>query len=243
MERFKGSLASYQLRLLMPAFFEAPGVVGALRVERGAVRRHFFLQDGMLVGESSSEPGEHLGQMLARMGVWSATRAAEAFEEAETAAVPFGLYVVERGWVTRARLEEALEHKAREALFDCYGWESGEVEFRPGLPPRGRAVELTRLGLRQLHRDGLARLHEWRVFWTLFPGPGTTFGVYRQFAVETVSAAEERLLHLAEQGATLGELLAASPETALTNARWVLRLYRRGALTPREVAEIGRAHV
>lgn len=236
MERFKGSLASYQLRLLMPAFFEAPGVVGVLRVERGAVRRHFFLQDGMLVGESSSEPDEHLGQVLARMGVWSARRAAEAFEEAETAAVPFGLYVVERGWVTRARLEEALEHKAREALFDCYGWESGEVEFRPGLPPRGRAVELTRLALRQLHRDALARLHEWRVFWALLPGPGTTFGVYRQFAVETVAAAEERLLHLAEQGATLGELLAASPETPLTNARWVLRLYRRGALTPREQA-------
>ena len=233
MERFKGNLANYGLRLLMPAFFEAPGVAGVLRVERGAVRRYFFLQSGTLVGVSSSEPGEHLGQVLARMGVWDAASAAEAFEEAEAAAVPFGMYVVERGWVARERLEEALEHKAREALFDCYSWESGEVEFRPGLPPLGRAVTIAGLGLRELHRDALLRLREWRVFWTLFPGPGTPFDVYRECAVETVSAAEERLLALAEQGATLGELLAASPEDSHVNARWVLRLYRRGALAPR----------
>jgi hypothetical protein len=72
------------------------------------------------------------------------------------------------------------------------------------------------------------------VVWELFPGPDTTFQVYREFAVETVSAAEEHLLDLAGEGATLSELLVASPEGPVHGARWVLRLYRRGALTPRE---------
>ncbi|HEX8435675.1 DUF4388 domain-containing protein [Archangium sp.] len=233
MERFKGNLASYRLQLLMPAFFDAPAVDGTLRVERASVRRHFFFQHGLLVGESSSEPTEHLGQVLARLGLFDAARAAAAFDAAEAAGVPFGTFLVERGLVAKVRLVEAMEHKAREALFDCYGWESGEVEFRPGLPPLGRAVEL-QLGLKGLHRDALARLREWKVFWDLFPGPGTTFGVYREFAVETVSAAEGLLMQLAEQGATLSELLAAAPEGPLHGARWVLRLYRRGALTPRK---------
>lgn len=233
MERFKGNLASYRLQLLMPAFFEAPAVDGMLRVERGAVRRHFFFQRGYLVGESSSEPTEHLGQVLARLGLLDAARAAQAFDEAEAARVPFGTWLVEQGLVPRVRLVEAMEHKAREALFDCYGWESGEVEFRPGLPPLGRVVQL-QLGLSELHRDALARLREWRVFWELFPGPGTVFGVYREFAVERLSAAEEQLLQLAEKGATLSELLAATPEGPLHGTRWVLRLYRRGALTPRK---------
>ena len=101
MERFKGSLASYGLALLMPAFFEAPGVSGVLRVERGAVRRHFFLQDGSLVGESSSEPTEHLGQVLARLGLLDAARAAAAFAAAEAAQTPFGAFVVERGLVAQ----------------------------------------------------------------------------------------------------------------------------------------------
>jgi hypothetical protein len=233
MERFKGNLANYRLQLLMPAFFEAPAVDGTLRVERASVRRHFFFQRGMLVGASSSEPTEHLGQLLARLGVLDAASAAAAFDAAEAARVPFGTFVVERGLVAKTRLMEALEHKAREALFDCYGWQSGEVEFIPGLPPLGRTVEL-RLELGGLHRDALARLLEWRVFWELFPEPGTTFGVYREFAVERVSAAEELLLQLAEKGATLSELLAAAPDGQLNGARWVLRLYRKGALTPRK---------
>ncbi|QRN92969.1 DUF4388 domain-containing protein [Archangium violaceum] len=242
MERFKGNLATYRLQLLMPAFFEAPALDGMLKVERAAVRRHFFLRHGRLVGESSSEPMEHLGQVLVRLGILDATRAAAAFDAAETAGKPFGTVLVERGLVSKARLVEALEHKTREALFDCYGWESGEVEFRPGLPPLGPAVEL-QLGLKELHRDALARLREWKVFWELFPGPDTTFQVYREFAVETVSAVEEHLLHLAAKGATLSELLAAAPEGPLHGARWVLRLYRRGALTPRrpEGPKVGEA--
>ena len=236
MDRFKGSLASYRLELLMPAFFEAPGVSGVLRVERAAVRRHFFLQEGLLVGESSSEPTEHLGQVLARLGLLDAARAAAAFAAAEAAQRPFGAFVVERGLVSRERLHEALAHKARESLLDCYTWESGEAEFRPGLPAVDPSAELPRLELRRLHREALTRMREWKVFRTLFPEPGSTFGVYREFAVETVSAAEERLLTLAEAGATLSELLEAAPEGPLQGARWVLRLYRRGALTPRAPA-------
>ncbi|MGZ3461173.1 MAG: DUF4388 domain-containing protein, partial [Archangium sp.] len=110
MDRFKGNLASYRLQLLMPAFFEAPAVDGVLRVERAAVRRHFFFQRGWLVGESSSEPTEHLGQMLARLRLLDAARAAAAFDAAEAAGVPFGTFVVERGLVARARLLEAMEH-------------------------------------------------------------------------------------------------------------------------------------
>jgi hypothetical protein len=238
MERFKGNLASYRLQLLMPAFFEAPEVDGTLRVERAGVRRHFFFRDGLLVGESSSEPREHLGQVLVHLRMLDAARAAEAFGEAEREGVPFGTFLVERGLVGRPRLQEALEHKAREALFDGYGWESGEAEFLPGLPPLGRAVEL-QLPLRSLHRDPLARLREWAVFWHLFPARrDTTFRVCREFAGEGLSEVEERMLEVAERGATLGELLAVPPEGVLHGARWVLRLYRRGALKPEKEARV-----
>ena len=234
MERFKGNLASYGLTLLMPAFFDALGVDGTLRVERGAVRRQFFLRDGHLVGESSSDPREHLGQVLARLRLLDASRAAMAFEASEAARVPLGTFLVERGLVERSRLVEAMEHKAREALFDCYGWQSGEVEFIPGPPPPGRGVELRKLGLKELHRDARTRLREWSVFWSLFAGPTTTFAVRRDFVEPAAAAGTEQILRLAEQGHTLGALLSACPEGPVHAARWVARLYRRGALAPRQ---------
>ncbi len=230
MEHFKGSLAHYRLQLVMPPLFASQDVEGTLRVERGAIQRHFFFRGGFLVGESSSEATEHLGQVLVDLRILDAARAAAAFEAAENAGIPFGTFLVQRCYVELPRLIEALEYKAREALFDCYGWESGEVEFTPGLPPFSRAVGL-KLPLGALHRDAESRLREWQVFREAFPRPDITFRVYREFAVETVSEDEEVLLGLAERGATLAELLTSGRGT-LHAARWLLHLYRRGALSP-----------
>lgn len=230
MEHFKGSLAHYRLQLVMPPLFASQEVEGTLRVERGAVQRHFFFRGGYLVGESSSEPTEHLGQVLVDLRILDAARAAAAFEAAENAGIPFGTFLVQRCYVELPRLIEALEYKAREAFFDCYGWESGEVEFIPGLPPLARAVGL-KLPLGALHRDAVSRLREWQVFREAFPRPDITFRVYREFAVETVSEDEEALLERAERGATLAELLTSGRGT-LHTARWLLHLYRRGALSP-----------
>lgn len=231
MEHFKGSLAHYRLQLVMPPLFAIQNVEGTLRVERGAIQRRFFFRGGFLVGESSSEPTEHLGQVLVDLRILDAARAAAAFEAAENARIPFGTFLVQRCYVELPRLIEAMEYKAREALFDCYGWESGEVEYTPGLPPLTRAVGL-KLPLGALHRDAVARLNEWRTFREYFPRQDTTFRVYREYAVELISEEEELLLARAEQGATLAELLS-SGRGALHTARWLMHLYRRGALSPR----------
>ncbi|XXF81468.1 DUF4388 domain-containing protein [Myxococcaceae bacterium GXIMD 01537] len=232
MEHFKGSLAHYRLQLVMPPLFASQGVEGVLRVERGAVQRHFFFRGGFLIGESSSEPTEHLGQVLVDLRILDAVRAAAAFEAAENAGIPFGTFLVQRCYVELPRLIEALEYKARESLFDCYGWESGEVEFTPGLPPLSRAVGL-KLPLGALHRDAVARLEEWRLFRELFPRPDITFEVFREYAVESFSGEEETFLDLAERGAPLAELLSAGRRAPLAAARWIVHLYRRGALSPR----------
>ncbi|MBZ4417323.1 DUF4388 domain-containing protein [Myxococcus sp. RHSTA-1-4] len=233
MESFNGSLASYRLQMVMPPLFTAQGVEGTLRVERGAVRRCFHVKDGCLVGESSNDPREHLAQVLVNLRILDAPRAAAAFEAAEGAGIPYGTFLVQRCFVELPRLTEALEHKAREALFDCYSWESGEVEFTPEPAPFRRAVGL-KLPLATLHRDAVSRLREWAVFRDIFPRMDTTFRVFREFAVETYSEEEDVLLDLAAGGATLGEMLASAKEAPLFAARWVLHLYRRGALAPRQ---------
>ncbi|NVJ28319.1 MULTISPECIES: DUF4388 domain-containing protein [Myxococcus] len=232
MESFKGSLASYRLQMVMPPLFSGAGVEGTLRVERGAIQRCFQVKDGFLVGESSNDPREHLAQVLVNLRILDAPRAAAAFEAAEGAGTPYGTFLVQRCFVELPRLIEAMEHKAREALFDCYGWESGEVEFTPKLPPASRAVGL-KLSLNGLHRDAVTRLREWTMFRDVFPHLDATFRVFREFAVETFSEEEDKLLELAAGGATLSEMLATAKEAPLFAARWILHLYRRGALSPR----------
>lgn len=232
MDPFCANLSNYRLPLVVPALFDKKLLTGTLRVRRGATERAFSFRDGHLVAASSNEPREHLAQVLSDLKILDLQRSAAAFEAAHAAKVPLGAFLLERSFVDRARLTEALSHKAREGFFDCYGWESGEMEIRYDEVPPADGVEL-RLPLGALHRDGLARLREWRTFREVFPNTDCSFRVHRHMAVDWRSEQEEALLTLAEGGASLGELLAAAPEGQLFAARRVLQLYRRGVLSPR----------
>ncbi len=230
MEHFKGSLTHYSLEVVIPALLSRRAV-GTLRLERGAAVRYFFFRGGLLVGEGSNAPSEHLSQVLVDLGILDAPRAALAFEAAELARLPYGAFLVRQQFVELQRLVEALEHKAREAFFDCYNWDSGEVEFTLHVPSLEQAVEL-KLPLGSLHRDAVARRREWRMFRDIFPGMDTTFRVFREHAVGRFSEEESLLMKRAEGGATLAELLATGKEPRIFVARRLLHLYRRGALSP-----------
>ncbi|HLL04628.1 MAG TPA: DUF4388 domain-containing protein [Myxococcaceae bacterium] len=230
MEHFKGSLTDYAMDMVIPVLLSRKAE-GTLRVERGATVRYFFFRAGLLVGEASNTPSEHLAQVLVDLGILDTARAALAYEAAELAKLPYGAFLVRQQFVEQPHLVEALEYKAREAFFDCYNWDSGEVEFSLQLPSLEHAVEL-KLGLGSLHRDAVSRRREWKVFRDIFPAMDTTFHVFREYTQGRFSEEESLLLKRAESGATLAELLATGKEPRVFVARRLMHLYRRGALSP-----------
>lgn len=229
-DSFRGSLSAYRLKLLVPALFEGPKPTsGTLRLSRGPVERTFVLKESSVVAASSNEPGEHLAQVLADLGILDANRSAAAFAAAKASGTAFGAFLVDRGFLDRPRLLEALEHKAREAFFDCYGWESGEVEFSAEPPPPVRGAEL-RLRLGPLHRDALARVREWKEIREAFPRGEATFEVRAHHLPDRAGDEHRQLLLRALGGATFDELLRSGRDGKLCAARRLLHLYRVGAL-------------
>jgi hypothetical protein len=226
----QASLTSYRLSLLVPALCEGSHTSGVLTVERGRVKRGFTFRDGLLVSSSSSLPGEHLTQVLADLRVLDVERAAEAFEAAEQRRQPLGEYLVQRGLVDRPRLLEAMEQKTREGFFDCYLWASGSLRFRPGDIPAGR-VEM-KVKPMALHRDGLARLREWKAFQEALPDLSMTFQVERGNVRGGGTPEEQAILDAAEGGSTLQDLLEVGGGGALSTSQRILQLHQRGALVP-----------
>src|SRR3954471_15566866 len=230
MQAIQVSLTSFRMPLLIPALSEGAHASGTLTVERGKVRRDFELRDGYLVAASSTAPWEHLSQVLCDLRILDTAGAAEAFGQAEAADAPLGQWLLDNHVVERPRLLEALEHKAREALFDCYTWDSGDLWFEPqDVAPRGLDLKLK---LMALHRDGEARLREWKAFREVLPSPETTFRVERQHLRFGGTTEERAILDAAELGATVQDLLGMSREGPMFVARRVLHLYHRGALVP-----------
>ena len=238
LEAFQVRLGNYRLAKLMPALCEGPHVSGMLMLERGRTRREFTFRDGELVSGASSSPREHLSQVLIDLGVLDAGAAAGAFAAAEAQGRPFAQHLLRAGLVPRERLLEALEHKARECLFDCYAWETGDLWFLPRRVPY-YGVE-TRMNLLALHRDALGRLDEWNEFRAQLPDLSSTFRVVPAAAPPDAGPEVQGLLAAAASGLTLQALLEASREATMVVARRLLELYRLGALVP--LAEVPHPH-
>jgi Domain of unknown function (DUF4388) len=230
LEAFQVRLGNYRLAKLMPALCEGAHVSGTLMLERGRTKREFTFRDGDLVTAASSSPREHLSQVLTDLGILDAGTAASAFAAAEAAHLPFAQHLLRAGLVPRERLLEALEHKARECLFDCYAWESGDLWFLPRRSPYF-GVEM-RLPLAALHRDALARLEEWNEFRVQLPDLKATFEVKPAAVPPGLAPEAQALLAEAASGKRLQELLELSRESTLVVARRLLELYRLGALLP-----------
>jgi len=230
LEAFQVRLGNYRLAKLMPALCEGPHVSGTLMLERGRIKREFTFRDGDLVTVASSSPREHLSQVLTDLGILDAAGAASAFAAAETSHTPFAQHLLRAGLVPRERLLEALEHKARECLFDCYAWESGDLWFLPRRTPYS-GVEI-RLAMPGLHRDALVRLEEWNDFRGQLPDLKVTFEVKAEAVPPGAAPETQALLAEAAAGKRLQELLELSRESTLVVARRLLELYRLGALVP-----------
>jgi hypothetical protein len=230
LEAFQVRLGNYRLAKLMPALCEGTHVSGTLMLDRGRIKREFTFRDGDLVSAASSSPREHLSQVLTDLGILDAGTAATAFAAAEAQGRPFAQHLLRSGLVPRERLLEALEHKAREGLFDCYAWESGDLWFLPRRIPY-YGVEI-RINLLALHRDAMARLDEWNEFRAQLPDLSTTFQVNDAAAPPGAGPELQALMAAAASGQTLQAMLELSREATLVVGRRLLELHRLGALVP-----------
>lgn len=169
MEPFQANLSHYRLALLVPALLERTGQGARLVVERGPEQRCFDLRDGRVVALRSNLPEEHLGQTLVSLGVISAGRVAEAFEEARLTGVPVGRFLVEQQRVSPVVLEAAMSWRIRLAFLECYSWQCGEVRLEPGLQADAGGQPLSGLCLKALHAETLSALPDWEHLRSLLP--------------------------------------------------------------------------
>lgn len=227
MEHFRGSLSSYRLPLLMPALFEVEPLSGELSVRRGARCRRFFVRDARVVAVASTDPKEHLTQALVERGLLELSRAAHAFEEARAKGEHVGQYLVEASVIAMNDLCAVLEQKAKDSLFDCYQWESGDVEWRTGaLAPIQLGLSLELAGL---HNEALGHLRAWNELSRELPPSDALLIPAERCEALAASQAEAELLSRIGCGVTAGELLSEAPRR-LELGRTLVGLLRRGAL-------------
>jgi hypothetical protein len=129
---------------------------GTLQVERNRVQKQLLFEDGQVVGCSSDDPPERLGQFLLSRSRITEDQLRIALAAQQNSGEHLGRIFVEMGALSRDDLAEVLEAKAEETIFSLFDWDDAVFRFLDdvtrsidGFPVRLRVEDVLLRGVKR----------------------------------------------------------------------------------------------
>jgi len=115
---------------------------GTLILRDGLVSKRISFRDGDIVGSSSNDPRDYLGQVLLSEGVITEQQLKDAMDLQARSKRMLGRILVQWGTVTEAKVVAILRHKAEETVYSLFLWGDAEFEFIDGDEPPGEQIAI-----------------------------------------------------------------------------------------------------
>jgi hypothetical protein len=130
-----GTLSTMPLPDLLQ-WLATAGKTGTLQVEREKVTKCIQLGRGRIVGCSSDDPPQRLGQYLLSRERISADQLRAALRRQEETGLHLGRILVDMEILSHDDLSAHLEGKAEETIYSLFDWNDAVFRFEDGLAPR-----------------------------------------------------------------------------------------------------------
>jgi hypothetical protein len=147
---------------------------GTLKFGRGSIVKHIYLQDGLVVGSSSNDPKEYLGQVLLHYGKIDEAQLQQAMEIQRQQGGRLGTILSARGFVTQEDVIEVLRTRTLEIIYDLFIWEEAQFEFFDKDPPPQDLIRI-QVQVTSVVMDGIYRIDEWARYRKVIPSDRTFF--------------------------------------------------------------------
>jgi hypothetical protein len=216
---------------------------GTLKIARGTIVKEIFLENGLIIGSSSNDPREYLGQMLLHYGKIEEAQLQAAMESQRQSGGKLGEILALRGFVRQADVIEVLHTRTLEIIYDLFIWEEADFEFfdKDPLPPDLIRIQVEATAVMM---DGIYRIDEWSRYRTVIPSDRTFFELIPGWT-QSLNASKEirQVLFQVEKGMTAAEI-CYNMHTSLFHAFALLfELVNQGAIkvageAPAPVAEV-----
>jgi hypothetical protein len=138
-----------------------------VRGTQGITKRIYF-EKGSIIFTSSSDPREYLGQFLISRGYITEEQLNKAMETQLKSGIKLGKILVMVGILEEKDLEDVLQLKAEENIYDLFLWDEGDFVFQD----QDTIVEdlpRVRLKVMSLVMEGIRRKDEWGRIRRVFP--------------------------------------------------------------------------
>lgn len=179
---------------------------GTLKLGRGSIVKHIYLEDGLIVGSSSNDPKEYLGQVLLHYGKIDEPQLQTAMEIQRQSGGKLGVILSSRGFVSRQEVAEVLRTRTLEIIYDLFIWDEAHFEFFDNEPPPEDLIRI-QVEVTSVIMDGIYRIDEWARYRTVIPSERTFFELIPGWT-QSLNASQEirRILYHVEKRMTAAEI-------------------------------------
>jgi hypothetical protein len=129
---------------------------GTLSLKSGPLHKRIYFQDGAIIGSSSNDTREYLGQFMLSEGIITEQQLKDAFDLQALTKVMLGRILVKKGLVSEAKVSEILRLKAEETIYSLFLWADSDFVFMENELPPGDQV-LISIRVEDVLMEGLRR--------------------------------------------------------------------------------------
>ncbi len=181
-------------------FLGAGRKTGTLKFSRGSIVKEIFLEDGLIVGSSSNDPREYLGQMLLHYGKIEELHLQAAMEVQRESGGKLGEILSLRGLVRPGDVIEVLRTRTLEIIYDLFIWDDAQFEFFDNAPPPHDLIRI-QVEATSVIMDGIYRIDEWTRYRAAIPSDRTFFELTPGWteSLDASKEIQEVLFHVAKR--------------------------------------------
>lgn len=201
----RGTLKTMSVADLLQ-FLAAGRKTGTLQIGRGSIVKQIFLENGLIVGSSSNDPKERLGQVLVHYGKIDETALGIGLEIQRQSGGKLGTILSSRGLVSQDDIMDVLRTRTLEIIYDLFIWEEADFEFLDHEPLPDDLIRI-QVDATSVIMDGIYRIDEWARYRSVIKSELTVFELSPGWTKAADESAETRavLFHV-DKGMTTAEI-------------------------------------
>jgi hypothetical protein len=200
-----GSLSTMSVSDLLQ-FLAVGRKTGLLKLSHGNVAKGIYFENGVIIGSTTNDPGEYLGQVLLHYGKINESQLQAAMEEQRNVGRRLGQILVAQGVLSDNEVRELLQTRTLEIIYDLFIWKQGHFEFyvEDPLPPDFTRVHLEAT---KVIMEGVYRADELKRYQTLIPSDRTIMELAAGWTSSLTHGKETRqILYFLEKRMSVAEI-------------------------------------
>ena len=204
MTGIQGNLATMSVSDLLQ-FLAVGRKTGKLKFDRAKIVKEVYLEGGLIIGATSNDPKEYLGQLLIHYGKLDEPQLRAALQRQREGGGRLGEILVSTGVLPREDVLQILRIRTLDIIYDLFIWEDAHFELFDNEPPPKYFVRIE-VPTTKVIMDGAYRIDEWGRYRALIPsdrcllelGPGWTSQLNASKEVRQILFFVEKKMSVAE---------------------------------------------